>query len=86
VAAAWREACRGLAHVRTREEAIEAGWFGPEVAEHVRPRIGDVVVSAARLDVAWVHRDADLFGGRLLGQHGALTPEELEVPARVVTR
>jgi hypothetical protein len=86
VAAAWREACAGLAHVRTRAEAIADGWFGPEVAEHVVPRIGDVVVSASRLDVAWVHRDADLFGGRLLGQHGALTPQELEVPALVVTR
>jgi hypothetical protein len=86
VAAAWREACAGLAHVRTRDEAIAAGWFGPEVAEHVRPRIGDVVISASALDVAWVHRDADLFGGRLLGQHGALTPQELQVPALVVTR
>lgn len=86
VAAAWQEACAGLAHVRTRDEAIDAGWFGPEIAEHIRPRIGDVVVSASRLDVAWVHREADLFGGRLLGQHGALTPEELEVPALVVTR
>jgi hypothetical protein len=86
VTAAWREACAGLAHVRTRDEAIAAGWFGPQVAEHVRPRIGDLVVSASALDVAWVHRDADLFGGRLPGQHGALTPEELEVPALVVTR
>jgi hypothetical protein len=86
VAAAWREACTGLAHVRSRDEAIAAGWFGPEVAEHVRPRIGDVVISATALDVAWVHRDGDLFGGRLPGQHGALTPEELEVPALVVTR
>jgi hypothetical protein len=86
VAAAWRVACAGRAHVRTREEAIAAGWFGPEVAEHVRPRIGDVVVSASHLEVAWVHRDADLFGGRLPGQHGALTPEEIEVPALVVTR
>jgi hypothetical protein len=86
VAAAWREAGTGLAHVRSRDEAIAAGWFGPEVAEHVRPRIGDVVISATALDVAWVHRDGDLFGGRLPGQHGALTPEELEVPALVVTR
>lgn len=86
VAAAWRETCAGVAHVRTRDEAIAAGWFGPEVADHVRPRIGDIVVSASVPDVAWVHREADLFGGRLPGQHGALTPEELEVPALVVTR
>jgi hypothetical protein len=79
--AAWREHVAVISPTCvSRDEAIAAGWFGPEVAEHVRPRIGDVVLSAAVLDVAWVHRDADLFGGRLPGQHGALTPEELRGP------
>jgi hypothetical protein len=83
--AAWREHAGARAHVLSRDEAIDAGWFGPEVADHVRWRIGDVVVSAIPPDVAWVHRDADLFGGRLPGQHGALTLEELRVPALVLT-
>jgi hypothetical protein len=85
VLAAWREHVGDRAYVVARDEAIAAGWFGPEVADHVRWRIGDVVVSARRTDVAWVHREADLFGGRLPGQHGALTPEELHVPALVVS-
>lgn len=81
----WRESCGDLADVRTRDEAIAAGWFGPVVANDVRSRIGDVIVCARALDVSWVHRDRDLFGGRLRGQHGALTRHEVEVPALVLT-
>jgi predicted AlkP superfamily pyrophosphatase or phosphodiesterase len=86
VVSAWREHAGDRAHVVTRAEAIDAGWFGEHVHDRVRPLIGDVVVSARALDVSWVHRDADPFGGRLVGQHGALTPEEVEVPALVLTR
>lgn len=83
VLAAWRDHCGGRAHVLSRDEAIRAGWFGPRVLDRVRPHIGDVVVSARDPETAWVHADADLFGGRLPGMHGAITPEELEVPALV---
>jgi hypothetical protein len=86
VAAAWREHAGERAHVVTRDLAIEAGWFGPRVHDRVRPLIGDVVVGTMVADAAWVHRDEDPFGGRLLGQHGALTPDEVEVPALVLTR
>ena len=81
VLAAWRAHVHDRAHVRTRDEAIAAGWFGPAVADHVVPRIGDVVISAARADVAWVRDGA----ARMPGQHGALTPEEVRVPAVVLT-
>jgi hypothetical protein len=84
--ATWRESCGPLAHVVTGGEAIAAGWFGPTIAPHVRDRIGDVVISARVPRVGWVHRDRDLFGGRVPGMHGALTPEEIEVPALVITR
>jgi hypothetical protein len=86
VAAAWREHAGARAHVVPRDLAIEAGWFGPQVDDRVRPTIGDVLVCARAPDVSWVHRDADPFGGRLLGQHGALTRDEVEVPALVLTR
>lgn len=85
VAATWRERCGDDADVVTRDEAIAAGWFGPTVDERVRARIGDVLV-VARTATAWVHRDRDLFGGRLPGQHGALTADEVAVPARVLQR
>jgi hypothetical protein len=86
VVAAWREHAGDRAHVVTRDLAIDAGWFGPRVDDRVRPLIGDVVVGTRVPDVAWVHRDEDPFGGRLLGQHGALTPAEVEVPALVLSR
>ena len=84
VLATWREHSGEHAHVLSREQAITAGWFGPRIADHVRPRIGEVVVCATT-DRAWVHRDLDLFGGRLPGQHGALTRDEVEVPLIVLT-
>lgn len=86
VLAAWRDHAGEAAHVLSRREAVEAGWFGPRVGSAVSSRIGDVVVCASAPDVAWVHRDVDLLGGRLPGMHGALTSEELEVPAAVLTR
>lgn len=83
VLAAWRDHCGEQAHVLSRDQAISAGWFGPRVLDRVRGQIGDVVVSARDLEVAWVHAEADLSGGRLPGMHGAATPQELDVPALV---
>lgn len=77
VLAAWREALAGRAVVVTREEAIAAGWFGV-VADHVADRIGEVVAVATHGSMA--HRDVDPFDGLLLGQHGALSRDELEIP------
>lgn len=66
---------RGL--VWLRDEALEAGWFGP-IADRVRPRIGDVLV-AMRGDWA-VHTRALPREFGLVGQHGSLTAEEMYVP------
>ena len=83
VLAAWREDVGADGHVVTREEAIAAGWFGPHVEERVAARIGDVL-AVAHAPIAWVHRDLDLFGGRLPGMHAGLTRTELEVPVLVL--
>lgn len=83
VLAAWREGVGDDGHVVTREQAIAAGWFGPQVEDRVTARIGDVL-AVAHAPVAWVHRDLDLFGGRLPGMHAGLTRAELEVPVLVL--
>ncbi len=84
VLARWRSLLGERAMVRTREEAITAGWFGPTVAEHVRPRIGDVV--AAMLGSAGVVRTgAESHEAVMVGQHGSLTAIEQQVPLIVVT-
>jgi hypothetical protein len=83
VLAAWRAQVGDRGHVVTRDEAVAAGWFGPVVTDAAHATIGDVVV-VADAPVAWVHRDVDLFGGRLPGLHAGLTRTELEVPAVVL--
>ena len=79
VAAVWRDRLGPQVEVLTRDDAVSRGWFGA-VADHVMPRIGDLIVVAldriAVVDSAMAR--PELL--RLLGQHGARTPEETLVP------
>jgi hypothetical protein len=79
VLAAWRRRLAGRMRVLSREEAVAAGWFGP-VAPFVLPRIGDVVVAAEDLFAVVDSRTARPELLRLIGLHGARTPEETHVP------
>jgi hypothetical protein len=85
LAGAWRAAEGERAWVLTRAEAIGTGLFG-SVATEVEPRIGDVVV-AARKSVAYYDSRIAVAPGTkgqnpraMIGQHGALTDDELRVP------
>lgn len=82
VLATWRELIGDRAWIRTREEAIAAGWFGPVVDDHVRGRIGDLVV-AARTPFAVVRSHVSPRVSSLIGHHGSLTPEEQLIPLLV---
>lgn len=76
----WRAAEGHRAWVLGRDEAIEAGVYGPEVADEVRPRIGDVLI-AARSGVAYYdRREPNRQAEHMIGQHGSLTDEETRVP------
>ena len=78
--AAWQERFGAQAWVVTREEAVNAGWFGDRVADRVLPRIGELLVAC--------HGDLALYDGRrvtprafeMVGQHGSPTRAEREVP------
>lgn len=80
VAQAWKDAHGAHAWVLTREEAVQAGWFGEQVSDRVRPRIGDLLIAG--------HGDLALYDGRrvgphafeMVGQHGSPTRAEREVP------
>jgi Type I phosphodiesterase / nucleotide pyrophosphatase len=61
------------------EEAIAAGWFGPQVPDGVRARIGDVV-AAAHGPIGVVQREVDPTQAILTGHHGSMTPAEQLVP------
>lgn len=82
VLAAWRATLADRAWVVTKDEAIDAGWFGARIGEHVRPRIGDVV-AAARGSAAMVRRRVEPMESALIGQHGSLTTAEQRIPLLV---
>jgi hypothetical protein len=65
--------------VASREEAIAAGWFGPEVEDRVRPRLGDVV-AAAHDDVLLIASEREPKESAMTGNHGSMTPAEQWVP------
>ncbi|MEI2732282.1 MAG: alkaline phosphatase family protein [Dermatophilaceae bacterium] len=79
VAAAWRVRLGPSASVLRRDEAIEAGWFGP-VRDEVRARIGDVIVNCSGpvAVVDSVRMRPVLL--RLLGLHGSTSRDETAVP------
>jgi hypothetical protein len=79
VAQTWYERVGERAWIRTREQAVAQGWFGP-VHERNVARIGDLVV-AMRENFAIVDsRRARPQLLALIGLHGSLTPEECAVP------
>ena len=83
--AGWREMLGGAGVVVTRDEVRAAGWLG-EIAAHVEPAVGDLVV--ATTGRATVVDSAGSKPGLLamVGVHGSLTPHEVELPLlRVAT-
>ncbi|MCI2416698.1 alkaline phosphatase family protein [Saccharopolyspora sp. K220] len=78
VHAAWRERIADRGVVLTGEQAIDEGWFGPVVADQVRPRIGDVL--AIMRDSGVIRSVVEPGESALRGQHGSLTSAEQLVP------
>jgi hypothetical protein len=79
VIAAWSELLDGRAEVRSRDDAVAAGLFGPVRPDHL-PRIGDVVVSCLgdTAVLASAHEPPEV--AQLVGFHGAATPAEMAIP------
>lgn len=79
VLAVWREVVGDQMWVASREEAIAAGWFGPQVDDRVRARIGDVV-AAAHADMVIIATEREPRESEMVGMHGSMTPMEQLVP------
>ncbi|MFE9449793.1 alkaline phosphatase family protein [Streptomyces sp. NPDC006739] len=75
----WREVLGEQFWVASRDEAIEAGWFGPHIDERVYARIGDVV-AAAHDDVLLIASEREPKESTMVGNHGSMTPAEQLVP------
>jgi Type I phosphodiesterase / nucleotide pyrophosphatase len=76
---AWQALLGNRMWVRTRDEAIEEGWFGPVVQGEIRPRIGDVV-AAAFGPVGVFQKEVDSRQAEFVGHHGSMTNDEQIVP------
>ena len=79
VLAAWRAELGDRAWVRSRDEAVAEGWFGPTVSDVARGRIGDVV-AAARDRWVLTRSRIEPRESALVGHHGSLTAAEQLVP------
>jgi predicted AlkP superfamily pyrophosphatase or phosphodiesterase len=79
VLAAWRLTLGDDWVVVTREEAVEAGLFGPRVTDAAMPRIGDVVAFCLSTGGVVERRRLPRLAA-MPGQHGSLTDDELLVP------
>ena len=67
------------AYVATRAELIDAGWFG-EVSDFSAQRMPQLLVVGVTKS-AFYHRDyAKKKSLEMIGQHGSVSPEELNVP------
>lgn len=78
VLATWSELLGDQAWVRSRDQAVAAGWFG-EVVPEVLPRIGDVLAVPSG-DVAIIASKQEPQISRLVGMHGSMVPAEQLVP------
>ena len=67
------------AEVRTSDELIDAGLFGPNPSQRLRDRLGDVAVLPVLGEAVYWHTPGR-FVQALWGQHGGLTRQEMEIP------
>lgn len=77
VAGRARQLYGDRAWVLTRDEVVDAGWFGP-MSPGVAARLGDVAI-VVHETFAFIDR-AEPQEARLVGRHGSLTAEEMLVP------
>ncbi len=75
----WRGVLGDRAWVGTRDDLVVAGLLGPDPEPDALERVGDVV-AIARGTAALVRGETEPRMSRLIGQHGALTDDELLVP------
>ncbi|MEU8423667.1 nucleotide pyrophosphatase/phosphodiesterase family protein [Micromonospora sp. NPDC048835] len=83
VRAAWSEVLGATARVRTRDDVVATGWFGPVAEEHLG-RIGDVVVTCNDTYAVMASRTERPMASKLVAYHGSDTAAELTVPLLVV--
>ncbi|KAB8289212.1 nucleotide pyrophosphatase [Bifidobacterium ramosum] len=82
IAARWRARLGESALVRTRDEAIAQGLFGP-VEDRIRPMLGDVIVSAAAAVTIVDSRTQSDKATHLPSVHGSCSYLESDIPCLI---
>ena len=80
VLATWRDVLGDRVQVLSREEVVDSGLMG-QVDPTLAPRIGDLLAVSTGTTMLASHTDTTV--SRLLGQHGALTDDEVRIPGLV---
>ncbi len=73
------EQLEGKAEVVKSTWLMENGYFGLEISQQFRARVGDLVILPYRYESVWWY-EKDKFEQRFYGHHGGLTPQEMEIP------
>ena len=68
----------GKAEVVKADWLMKNGYFGPEISQKFRARVGNLVILPYRYESVWWYRDH--FVKHFFGNHGGLTPQEMEIP------
>ena len=83
VRAAWQQTLGDAFWLLDRDAAVDLGLYGPVVRDEVRARLGDLLALARRDHVVVDSRHVPPFVLKLVGMHGGVSPDELEVPLLV---
>ena len=75
----WEEFFGERVLIYSREEAIDKGLFGDRVIDLVRDRIGDLIVIASN-KLILVEPEREALQCAMVGHHGGLTSDEVEIP------
>jgi hypothetical protein len=79
VLSAWQDAYSQVAHVLTREQVMQQSLLG-RVADDYAERMGDIFVIARENVVFYDSRETNTAPQRMIGQHGALSDVEMNIP------
>jgi hypothetical protein len=69
----------GKAEVAKADWLMENGYFGPEISRKFRARVGNLVILPYRYESVWWY-EKERFVKHFYGNHGGLTPQEMEIP------
>ncbi len=82
---AIRDALAGVAEVRPVRDLVAAGYFGDAPpSRRFRDRVGNAVILPRPGRAVWWYEEGR-FESRHPGDHGGLTPEEMEIPFGVLS-